>query len=189
MIAKLTGTIAEVGDDGLVLDVGGVGYFVSTIHNKGCREGSEISLHTYLAVRENALDLYGFRDKEELRMFYELNKIPKIGPKTALQILSQVDIATLKKAVATEDPRYLTKMSGIGKKSAEKIVLGLKDALKDEVLVEKKHVTDGSETDVIDALITLGYSHRDAREALKKIPDAITKTNDRIKHALKELMR
>lgn len=189
MIARLTGKVVEVEPGNLVLDVGGVGYFVATTTTTGMKVGVELSLHTYLAVRENALDLYGFKEKEELFMFYELNKIPKIGPKTALQILSQVDLVTLKKAVASEDPSYLTKMSGIGKKSAEKIVMGLKDSLGDMVLEDDGVRADDSDSDVIDALVTLGYSQRDALTALQKVSKDAEGTNERIKQALKELSR
>jgi Holliday junction DNA helicase RuvA len=185
MIAKLTGEVVDVRVMHIVIDVQGVGYLVAVTHGAGYAIGTRISIHTYLAVRENALDLYGFTTHDELAMFEQLIKLPKIGPKTALQILSQADLTTLKEAVRTDDPTYLTKMSGIGKKSAEKIVAGLKDVLSLDEVTGDHSSAHQADSDVIDALITLGYSQRDALQAVQKIPAEITDTNARIKHALK----
>jgi Holliday junction DNA helicase RuvA len=189
MIAKLTGEVIAVGLTSVVIDVHGVGYLVYVTRSSGYKIGETTSVFTYLAVRENALDLYGFQARDELSMFEHLIKLPKIGPKTATQILSQVDLATLRKAVATEDPTYLSKMSGIGKKSAEKIVAGLKDILGegDYLDTDEERAQNQGDTDVVEALLTLGYSERDAREAVKKIPESVKGTNARIKHALKEV--
>lgn len=189
MIAKLTGEVIDVGVTSVVIDVHGVGYLVYVTKSSGYKIGETASVFTYLAVRENALDLYGFTVRDELSMFEHLIKLPKIGPKTAVQILSQVDLATLRKAVATEDPSYLSKMSGIGKKSAEKIVAGLKDILGegDYLDTDEERAQNQGDTDVVEALLTLGYSERDAREAVKKIPESVKGTNARIKHALKEV--
>ena len=162
MIARLTGTVVEVEPTHIVLDVSGVGYLIATSSSAGFEAGKEVSLYTHLAVQEKALDLYGFTDKEELVAFTGLLKIPKIGPKTAIQMLSKTDLPTLKKAVSMEDPSYLTKMSGITKKSAEKIVDGLKDIFEDTAFVETGETKQTEDADVIDALMTLGYSQRDA---------------------------
>jgi holliday junction DNA helicase RuvA len=183
MIAKLTGTVVHIRPLSIVLDVHGVGYLVATTSTSGYVLNEEVNIHTYLAVRENALDLYGFKTLEEHTMFETLIKLPKIGPKTALQILSQADVQTIRTAVRMQDPDHLTKMSGIGKKSAEKIVLGLKDMI-DDLDFTDTTVTHG-DRDVIDALIALGYSQKDAQNALQKIPETVTETHDRIKHALK----
>ncbi len=185
MIAKLKGEVVDVRAGQIVLMVGGVGYLVAVANGSGFMLGSTISLNTYLAVRENALDLYGFNTEDELAMFHELIKLPKIGPKTGMQILSQADIETLKKSVQTNDPVYLSKMSGIGKKSAEKIVSGLKDIFDDGAFSGTGTARNQTDADVIDALIALGYSQRDAIEAVQKIPAEIQDTNARIKHALK----
>ena len=185
MIAKLTGEVVDVRLTHVVLQVGGVGYLVAVTQGSGYKVGTTVSLHTYLAVRENALDLYGFNTQGELAMFEELIKLPKVGPKTAMQILSQADLETLKKSVLTNDPAYLSKMSGIGKKSAEKIVVGLKDAFDAGEFIGERTSANQSDSDVIDALITLGYSQRDALQAVQKIPADITNTNARVKHALK----
>jgi holliday junction DNA helicase RuvA len=187
MIAKLRGEVVDIGITNIVVDVGGVGYLVFVAKSGGFVLGDSISLYTHLAVRENALDLYGFKEREERTMFEHLIKLPKIGPKTAIQILSQVDLPTLKKAVQTNDPSYLSKMSGIGKKSAEKIVAGLSDIFDADDYIDTDVSENTTDTDVIEALLTLGYSERDAREAVKKIPPDIVGTNTRIKHALKEV--
>jgi len=177
--------VVDIGLSHVVLDVGGVGYLVAVTNSSGYALNAATHVYTYLAVRENALDLYGFGSKDELAMFHELIKLPKIGPKTALQILSQADVTILKKAVSTDDPTYLSKMSGIGKKSAEKIVAGLKDVFENIGFGEDSVHANQRDADVIDALITLGYSQRDALQAVQKIPADIVDTNARIKHALK----
>jgi Holliday junction DNA helicase RuvA len=184
MIAKLRGEIVAIQPARIVIDVGGVGYLVFTPSTAGFVHGETVRIHTHLAVRENALDLYGFKTEEELLMFEMLIKLPKIGPKTAIQILSQADITIIITAVRTDDASYLTKMSGIGNKSAEKIVAGLKDILP-EGFGSGEQVPSSTDTDVLDALVSLGYSIRDAQQAVQKIPSDITETHDRIKHALK----
>ena len=185
MIAQLTGTVVSTSLMRIVLDVHGVGYLVGVTNESPYGIGNTVTLYTYLAVRENAMDLYGFGTMDELAMFNELIKLPKIGPKTAMQILSQASLEILTQAIRTNDATYLSKMSGIGKKSAEKIVAGLRDILGTKDLAGEYVGANSSDTDVLDALITLGYSQRDALLAVQKIPTDITDTNARIKHALK----
>lgn len=185
MIAKLTGEVVDVRLTHIVVQVGGIGYLVAVTNGSGYAIGTQVDLHTHLAVRENALDLYGFSTHDDLSMFEHLLKLPKIGPKTAMQILAHADLETLKKAIRTNDPVYLSKMSGLSKKSAEKIVAGLTDVFDADEYGHTGTGTNQSDSDVIDALITLGYSQRDALQAVQKIPADITDTNARIKHALK----
>lgn len=182
MLGMLSGTVRGIHGGRIILDVHGVGYLVSVRSVFDFAEGSAATLHTHLAVRENALDLYGFVLPDELRMFEELITIPKIGPKTALQILVQADVATLKQAILTQDPVYLTKMSGIGKKTAEKIVAELKESFGAEALTES---VSNDDADVMDALLALGYAHKDVRRALEKLPPELTDTKKRITEALK----
>jgi holliday junction DNA helicase RuvA len=186
MIGMLTGTVK--GDRGgrVLIDVQGVGYLVAVRSVFDFVEGSTVTLQTYLAVRDNALDLYGFTLLDELHMFEELIKLPKIGPKSALQVLMQADVATLRHAIETGDPVYLSKMSGIGKKTAEKIVNELKDVFADDILTSS---LPGSDSDVIDALLALGYSHKDVREAVLKLPPEVTETKKRITESLKLLSK
>lgn len=186
MIRHISGTISEVNPLSLVVSVGGIGYFIYMPRmSADYTVGTEVSVHTYLVVRENLLDLYGFATRDDLEMFELLIELPKIGPKTALQIMSQAETELIRKAALTGDPSYLSKMSGIGKKSAEKIVVGLKDKLGGEDL--QLGEDEQSDSDVIDALLALGYSQREARDATLKLPPEITDTNTRVREALKLL--
>lgn len=186
MIAHITGKIIDTNERFLIVETNGIGYkiFVSADALSSLSIGQEASLYTYLAVREDALDLYGFRTSEERIFFEMLLSVSGIGPKSALSILSITAIDTLKKAIATGDTGYLTKVSGIGRKTAEKIVIELRDKL-------KAHIDDANtnlrgDHDAIDALKALGYSQNEARDALKDIPVELT-INEKIKEALKRL--
>ncbi len=187
MIGSLNGTIRNKELGFLVVDVSGVGYRVAvTVETAlGLAAGSPVFLWTYLAVRENALDLYGFLDKETLDIFELLITVSGIGPKTALNILNVASPQMLRQAVASSDTSYLTKVSGIGKKNAEKIVLELKNKLK--TTKEDVNIDMRSEGDVLEALISLGYSERDARGALKRVDKNIKDTGGRVRAALKIL--
>jgi Holliday junction DNA helicase RuvA len=189
MISHLRGTIIEITEKYIVLDVQGIGYkvFCSTDTLAGLREGIEASLSTYLAVREDALDLYGFISSEEKGFFEMLISVSGIGPKGALGILGQTSVETLKQAIGTGDTSYLTKVSGIGRKTAEKVVLELRDKLRAHVTMKEGPGSLRSESDVVEALKSLGYSPNEARDTLKEIPDSIVGTNARIKEALKIL--
>lgn len=187
MIGTVSGTIKHKESNMLIVDVSGVGYkvFVSTDTSIDLKIGDPVFLWTHLAVRENALDLFGFLDKEALATFELLIGISGIGPKTALGILNVASPAILRKAVANEDTSYLTKVSGIGKKNAEKIVLELRGKLL--VSIDDKSDSSRGDGDVMEALVSLGYNERDVRDILKKMPRDIEKTGDKVKHALKHL--
>ncbi|MDZ4284431.1 MAG: Holliday junction branch migration protein RuvA, partial [Patescibacteria group bacterium] len=144
----------------------------------------EVSLWTHLVVRDDALELFGFRERDELSLFERLISVSGIGPKSALAILDLAPVETLRSAIARGDTSYLTKVSGIGKKTAQKIVLELRDSLASAREADSAGEDYG---DVIDALTTLGYSAREAREALKKMPPSTADTSERIKAALKTL--
>lgn len=186
MLGLLEGTVRGMRGAHIILNVGGVGYLVAVRSPFDFTVGDSVTLHTHLAVRENALDLYGFLSDEELHMFEELITIPKIGPKTAMQILMQADVALLKKAILSQDPVYLTKMSGMGKKTAEKVVAELRERFGADATLE---YAGGPDADVIDALMALGYTQKDARDALLKIPSDITDTKKRITEALRIVSR
>ena len=195
MIRRLKGEVVGSTVDSVVLDVNGVGYLIrlSTLGTKFTL-GETLTLHTYLAVRETALDLYGFLLLDELEVFELLITLPKIGPKSAIQILSQADISLLKEAVRNNDSTYLSKMSGIGKKSAEKIVLGLREKLDDEwdndsTIATGQNMETSQASDTIDALIALGYQPNDARKVVQELPSDIQNANDAVKEALKRLSR
>jgi len=189
MISKLTGTIAHTDAKSIVLDVGGVGYkvFVSPDIFSKLETKASLTIWTYLAVRENALDLYGFLSLSELNFFELLITISGIGPKTAMGILSVASVHSLETAIHTGDTSHLTKISGIGKKVAEKIVLELKDKIGPGTQTPEQEATMKNDSDVVEALKSLGYTPAEARDALKKLPKTLTKTNDKIREALKIL--
>jgi holliday junction DNA helicase RuvA len=181
MIGYLRGKIIQSDLKSLILDVNGVGYKVFS-NAVSLDKNKEVELYTYLAVRETALDLYGFARKEELDFFELLLTVSGIGPKSAMGILSVASISTLKTAISTEDSSHLTKVSGIGKKNAEKIVLELKDKIGDYIFDGKLETHDG---DAIEALKALGYSEKESREALKKVTGDTTE--EKVRSALKNL--
>jgi len=187
MIASISGTIRHKGMHHLVVDVAGVGYkiFVTTDTALEREVGESVFLWTHLAVRETALDLFGFSEREDVETFELLITISGIGPKTALGILNVASPTMLRQAVASDDTSYLTKVSGIGKKNAEKIVLELRDKL--VTTVDDKRSDLRSEGDALEALVSLGYSERDAREALKQVPKEVEGASERVKHSLKIL--
>lgn len=187
MIGRIKGNIVFIGDKFIIVDVSGVGYKIyitnETIASISINE--EIILWTYTAVRENSLDLYGFSNSEGLSFFEMLLNVSGIGPKSALAILGIAPIDTLARAIATGDTNYLNKVSGIGRKTADKIVLELKDKLKSW---KKEDMGDlREEEDIIEALKALGYSQNEARDSVKKVSNEIKGENDRIKEALRIL--
>ncbi len=189
MIARLSGIVLDAELTHIVLDVRGVGYVLAVSGKSSYLPGQERTLFTHLAVRETALDLYGFDTRQELSVFEALIKIPKIGPKTAIQILSQTDLTILSHAVASDDASYLSKMSGIGKKSAEKIVAGLREVLGEDGFMEGAPRRNERDADVVDALIALGYGEREAANAVQQISPEILGTNARIREVLKYISR
>ncbi len=186
MIGYLEGEIIASDAKTLTLKVGSVGYRLFTTHDiiQSLREKKgTVSFWTHLAVRENSQDLFGFALKEERDFFELLITIPGVGPKSALAILNAVPTQTLISAISQNDVSYLTKVSGIGKKTADKIVLELRDKI--GVASEGTFLDD--ESDVLDALKSLGYREREIREILKKIPESVSGAGERIKEALKLL--
>lgn len=185
MISRLKGVVEHKDAKFIILQVGGVGYkiFLSSDLLEKTRESANISLWTYLAVREDSLTLYGFEEKEGLDFFEMLISISGIGPKTALGVINAATIPTLKKAVSTEDISHLVKVSGIGKKIAEKIILELKGKFGRE----ENEISLKDEIDTLEALKSLGYSQNQAREALKQVDKSVTGPSERVKQALKIL--
>ncbi|MHB1330604.1 MAG: Holliday junction branch migration protein RuvA [Minisyncoccota bacterium] len=187
MIGTISGTLRHKDLHTLIVDVGGVGYkvFVSTDTALGVNEGEPIFLWTHLVVRENALDLFGFLEKDTLGVFELLISVSGIGPKTGLSILNVASPSMLRQAVANNDTSHLTRVSGIGKKNAEKIVLELRDKLATTESDKSGNLKE--EGDVMEALLSLGYNERDVREAIKKLPKESKNTSERVKEALKLL--
>ena len=189
MISHLRGTVLEIAEKYAVIDVGGIGYkaYCATDTLSGLHLDQEASLYTYLAVREDALDLYGFPSGEEKDFFELLISVSGIGPRSALGILSVTTVSTLKQAIGTGDTSYLTKVSGIGRKTAEKVVLELRDKLRAHVDMKETPHALRAESDVIEALKSLGYTQNESRDALKEVPAEVVGTNARIREALKIL--
>src|SRR3989344_3701099 len=185
MIGSIKGKIILKTDKFIIIETIGVGYKINISPDtlsKLKKTNEEVLLWIHTHVREDILDLYGFLDRQELEFFEMLINISGIGPKGALSILGIASIETLKKAVGTGDTAYLTKISGIGRKTAEKIVIELRDKLE----VSKSGTSLQGELDTLEALRSLGYSQSEAREALKKVlPN--TDTNTKIREALKIL--
>jgi holliday junction DNA helicase RuvA len=190
MIAKIKGKIDFLKDSYAVVDVNGVGYkvFVTPFTQgkiSGVEGDVELYIHTY--VREDILALYGFLSLAELEMFELLISISGIGPKAAIGILTIAEPKTIRTAILNNDPSILTKVSGVGKKTAERVILELKNKIAD--LPESQRKEAMADNDAIEALTTMGYSVTEAREALKIVPPSITDVGERIKTALKSLGR
>ena len=190
MISHLTGKVIHGGERFAIIETGGIGYKVfipsDALQIVKKKTDEAVNLWTYLAVRENALDLYGFIEKDELDFFELLITISGIGPKTAISILSVTTIKNLRQAIASGETSHLTKISGIGKKIADKIVLELRDKI-DFLEGEADAGAGRDEADALEGLKALGYNEREARETLKKLPKETTGTSNRIKAALKAL--
>ncbi len=187
MIALLRGTVAFRSLKHVIVDVGGVGYQVfmsDTDLGRVGIEGSHIALHTHLHVREDVMDLYGFFSRAELTFFLQLISISGIGPRSALGILGVGPVDQLQRAIAAGDMRHLTKVAGIGKKTAEKVVLELRDKLSGGA--EHVMYTSG-DADALEALISLGYSGEEARDALRGIPSDVIEIKKRVQMALRSL--
>lgn len=185
MIGSIRGKIILKTEKFLIIEVSGVGYKINVSPDtlsKIKKTNEEISFWIHTHVREDSLDLYGFSNREELEFFEMLINISGIGPKGALAILGIASIETLQKAIGTGDTSYLTKISGIGKKTAERIVIELRDKMSKEL----KGTSLQGELDTLEALKSLGYSQNEARDALKKVPQELD-TNKKIREALKIL--
>ena len=190
MIGRLTGRLASKLPPQVLVEVGGVGYEVdvpmSTFYNLP-GVGEPVTLLTHLVVREDAHFLYGFLTHEERSTFRELVKISGVGPRTALAILSGLSVAELAQAVSLQEGGRLVKVPGIGKKTAERLLLELKGKLGD-ALAAPATVANNTQADILQALLALGYSDREAAAALKNLPPDVG-VSDGIKLALKSLAR
>lgn len=188
MIAKLVGTPEVINEEKLIVDVGGVGYGVLAPPQviAEARGKTSISLLTHLAVRDDDMTLYGFISHQQRSLFKHLIGVSGVGPKSALGILSVADAPTITAAIASEDTSYLTKVSGIGQKTADKIILDLKDSFGD-IATEESAQGRTESGEAVEALVTLGYSKREARDAVAGIESNIETTEKKVKEALKQL--
>ena len=198
MISYIKGTLEDTIDDGIIIENNGIGYDIKTTGRllMGLpKRGSQMKIYTYLYVREDALSLFGFADKEELQTFQLLIGINGIGPKAALAILSTLSVNELRFAVLSQDVKTISKAPGIGKKSAERLIIELKDKMKledalkweEEPMEEEK--TEDSKTEATLALVSLGYSNAEALRAISSIEGSeAMDTESLLKLALKKLM-
>jgi holliday junction DNA helicase RuvA len=186
MFGHITGKIFDLKGTKTIVKTGGVGFVVHSTPSylAKLRTGMEASFWTHTAVRENSIDLYGFETEEELRVFEFLITVSGVGPKSGLAIISVAGVKSIEEAVATGDTSSLTKISGIGRKTAEKIVLELNGKL---TTTRKGSAGASEDVDVFDALKSLGYREREIQEVIKKLPKDLTGTNEKIKYALKNL--
>lgn len=199
MYYYIKGTLAAKGDNCLVVDAGGVGYRIYTSLNcieKAGSTGSEITVYTYLNVREDAMELYGFISEDERKMFMLLISVSGVGPKAGLALLSVATPDRLATAIVTGDEKLITKASGVGPKAAKRIILELKDKIDSDVLgidadgvilSTAEEVIADSRAEAMSALVALGYSSQEAKSVLVKL-DANLSTEELIKKALTQLM-
>ncbi len=189
MISYLEGKILEKGEKFFTINVNGVGYKIFShtgVLEKIPEVGRDAKIWTHLYVREDALDLYGFLDRDELEFFEILISISGIGPRSALGILEVAPVISLKQAIVSEDETFFTKVSGIGRKTAQRLILELKSKL-----VKSVSLVKGSDSEqmgeALEALVSLGYNQRDARRSLQEIPKDIKGVEAKVKAALKLL--
>lgn len=189
MISYLEGKLIFKGEKFIIVEVGGVGYriFASLESIRSLPIVSEkIKFWTHLHSREDTIELYGFSSMAELDFFEMLIKVSGIGPKSALGILGVAPLDTLKRAISSSDTSYLTRVSGIGRKTAEKVILELKEKLGKDGAPDSSLKEDA---DVFEALKSLGYSAQEIRETLRNISDDYQTREARLKEALKILGR
>jgi holliday junction DNA helicase RuvA len=191
MIGRLSGILLEKNPPQLLIDCGGIGYEanvpMSTFYNLPGL-GDKVVLLTHLIVREDAHLLYGFGTAEERDVFKQLIKISGVGPRTALSILSGMSVADLIHAVTVQEAGRLTKVPGIGKKTAERLLLELKGKLGADVGAMGATAAGDASSDILNALLALGYSDKEAVLALKQVPSG-TGVSEGIKLALKALSK
>ncbi len=191
MISYLEGKILEKNDKFFLIGAAGVGYKVFSrggIIGELPEAGQNAAVWTHLCVREDAMDLYGFIEKEELEFFENLISISGIGPKSALGILEAAPVSILKQAIVSEDEKFFTQVSGIGKKTAQRLILELKNKLATTTPADKSG--DFRETgDAFEALSALGYRQGDVRRALNDLPETAKTVEEKVKEALKRLSR
>lgn len=187
MISFIRGKVSETNERTVIVDTGALGYkvFVTDDTANGLKVGQEKVFWTHHAVREDVEDLYGFLEKKDRDFFELLITVSGIGPKSALNILSLVAAETLASSIKTGSVAHLVKVSGIGRKTAEKIVLELKDKLGG--FEGRENTNMSGDADALEALRALGYDLDEAREALKKLDRSITDPGAKVKAALKVL--
>nr|WP_177295915.1 Holliday junction branch migration protein RuvA [uncultured Blautia sp.] len=201
MISFIRGRVADSTENSVIVETAGIGYEIfmtGTAIEKAVRSEGEIKIHTYFHVREDAMQLFGFLSRDDLHMFRLLLGVNGIGPKAALGVLAGLTADELSFAVLSDDVKTISRAPGIGKKTAQKLILELKDKLKLEEAFEKKlvhqqeenvtageNILDGSR-EAVEALVALGYSGTDALRAVRKVTEAAP---DDVEGILKEALK
>ena len=200
MYYYIKGTLMYKGDNYIVVDASGIGYRIFTsleCIEKSPHTGSDVTVYTYLNVREDAMELYGFYSEEERAMFLMLISVSGVGPKAGLALLSVASPQRLAAAIVMGDEKLLTKASGVGPKAAKRVILELKDKIDTDALgidgddgvtlSDDTEIIADSRAEAMSALVVLGYSASDAKNVLMKL-DATLTTEELIKKALLQLM-
>ena len=190
MISFLRGKVSYKLKNKIILELNNLGYsvFIGDNFLNDLKIGEEAEIFTYQHIKEDIFDLYGFKTLEELEFFELLLSVSGIGPKSALGVLSMAKLGDIKQSIIAGDSNLLTKVSGIGKKTAERVVLELKDKLF-KLGVSKLSLDDCFFSDEIEALVGLGYSWQESRLALSKVDINIKDSRERIKEALKKMTK
>lgn len=188
MIGSIRGKVQYKSQSYIILDTSGVGYKIFVIPPLlfSLKQNQDLTLLIHTYVREDQISLYGFEKLDELEFFELLLTVSGVGPKSALGIMSLASVDMLKSAIISEDPSVFTKVSGIGRKTAERVIVELKEKLKtekDSAPVAREH------SDAVDALLALGYSQQEARDALKQVPKEVASLSEKVKIALKSLSK
>ena len=197
MFAYLKGKLEFIGENHIIIDVTGVGYKVYTSTStmqKLPQLHQEVKVFTYLHIREDIMDLYGFISQEQLSMFELLISVSGVGPKAALGILSTISASVFALAVVASDAKTITKAPGIGKKLAERIILELKDKIKSQELIDMQQtqndfaVSANESSEAVHALVVLGYSAGEAAKAVQAVQTEGLEVEEIIKQALKKML-
>ncbi len=178
MIHQVRGTVVSKDLLGVVVEVSGFGMYLNMAEPEALAVGTEVTILTHLAVNQSGIELFGFPEQADLDFFKQLLNVPGVGPKTALAILRKAPRTSLLGAIGRRDLEYLTKVAGLGKKAAEKILVELSE----KVGSDEAH--DDADSEVFETLVALGYTEREARQSVSGIPKTIEGKEARLKHAL-----
>jgi Holliday junction DNA helicase RuvA len=191
MIASIKGSVEQKLTDSIILETGGIGYevFVAAVDYGAASVGQQLKLMIYEHIREDAHVLYGFSDQLGRQLFEQLLTVTGIGPKVAMAVLSAAPVERLGQAIATGDPELLRGVSGVGKKTAERIIVELRGKVQAQAKSAGAELGAVSQDDTYQALIGLGYSVAQAAQALTELPSSLTGQQDRLKAALKVLSK
>ena len=197
MISYIKGIVADIEDNAVIIECGGIGYHIFTtpqILQEELRNGEDVAIHTYLQVKEDDMQLYGFTSRDDLRIYKLLISVNGIGPKAAMGILSGLSADEIRFAVLSDDVAAISKAPGIGKKTAGKLILELKDKMDLQDAFEQKltnksiganNATNGAQKEAVEALSALGYSASEALKAVRKVDSNSEDVSILLKEALK----